>query len=149
MTDGEDDGSRAKTAPMSAQEEASYETFEAVCLLVQAGHQVGNRTPEHTFNRLFRKHLDRLKKHLAADPPWLSSENTIVTMERWEKPALRELAPRDESRIPRREDLPVVIIRYRGEDCLIDGGSRIHAWHKAGDTGNHPACVVTVKSEQA
>jgi hypothetical protein len=96
---------------------------------------------------LFRKHLDGLKKHLAADPPWLSPENTAVTMECFDKPALRELAPRAESRPPLRMDLPVMTIRYRGEDCPIDGGSRIHAWYKTGDTGTHPACVVNVMTE--
>ena len=133
---------------MSAPDTASYETFENVCCLVQLGHQWGNDTPEETFNRLFRKHLDGQKKDLAADPPWLSSDNTIVTMEIWAKPDLRELAPRNESRLPQQEDLPVVIVRYRGDDCLIDGGSRIHAWHVAGDTGSHPACVVTVTDEE-
>ena len=134
---------------MKLEEMTNYETFKAVCLLVQAGHQVEDDTPEQTLDRLFRKHLDGLKKHLANDPPWLSADNTIVTVEYWEKPALRELAPREESRAPKREDLPVVILRYRAEDCLIDGGSRIHAWHKAGDTGSHPACVVTVAIEDA
>jgi hypothetical protein len=133
---------------VSDSEVTRYKSFDDVCCLVQPGHQVGNDTPEQTLNRLFRKHLDGLKKHLAANPPWLSSENTIVTAESWGKPALRELAPRESSRVPRQEDLPVVIIRYRGDDCLIDGGSRIHAWHVAGDTGSHPACVVTVTDEE-
>ena len=133
---------------MSVKEMSNYKTFEAVCLLVQVGHQKkAEHTPEQTLNRLFRKHLDNLKKHLAADPPWLTAENTVMTVECWDKPALRELAPREDSRAPWREDLPVVIIRYRSEDCLIDGGSRIHAWYKVGDTGSHPACVVTVIEE--
>ena len=149
MTSGQKDVSNAKRNPMSAKGDAGYETFEAVCSLVQPGHQKGNDTPEQTLNRLFCKHLKAHKKDLAADPPWLFSGNTIVTMESRAKPALRELAPRNESRLPQREDLPVVIVRYRGQDCLIDGGSRIHAWHEAGDTSSHPACVVTVKTGQA
>ena len=134
---------------MSETDTAGYETFENVCCLVQPGHQWGNDTPEETFNRLFRKHLNGHKKDLATDPPWLSSDNTIVTMESWAKPALRELAPRNESRRPQREDLPVVIVRYRGHDCLIDGGSRIHSWFEAGDTSSHLACIVTVANEGA
>lgn len=129
---------------MSASEAASYQMFEDVCRLLQAGHRQGNDTPEQTLNRLFRKHLHGHKKDIAADPPWLSDGNTIVTTESWAKLDLRELAPRNESRPPWCEDFPVVIIRYRGRDCLIDGGSRIHAWFEAGDTGSHPACILAV-----
>lgn len=134
---------------MSEPENASQEMFESVCHLVQLGHKQGNNTPEQTLNRLFRKHLTGHKKDIAADPPWLSSSNTVVAMESRPKPALRELAPRSESRIPRHEDFPVVIVRYRDRECLIDGGSRIYAWHKAGDTGNHPAYILTVAVEAA
>jgi hypothetical protein len=129
---------------MSRLEDASYETFENVCLLLQAGHKKRNDTPEQTLNRLFRKHLHAHKQQIATDPPYLSSGNTIVTMESWATPALRKLAPRSNSRPPQYENFPVVIVRYRDHDCLIDGGSRIHAWHEAGDSGCHLACVLTV-----
>ena len=129
---------------MSAPEAAGYETYEDVCHLLQAGHRQGNNTPEQTLNRLFRKHLAAHQKDIAADPPWLSSSNTVVTTESRSKPALRELARRSDSRPARHEDFPVVIVRYRGRECLIDGGSRIHAWFEGGDTGDHPACIMTV-----
>ncbi len=129
---------------MSEPELTSQEMFERVCLLVQAGHKQGNDTPEQTLNRLFRKHLAGHKKDIAADPPWLSCGNTNVAMESRSKPGLRKLAPRSESRIPRHVDFPVVIVRYRGHECLIDGGSRIYAWHKVDDTGNHRAYILSV-----
>ena len=131
-------------AILSEPENASQGTFESVCLLLQAGHRQGSDTPEQTLKRLFRKHLTGHKKDIAADPPWLSCGNTVVTMESRSKPALRKLAPRSKSRTPRHENFPVVIIRYCGQECLIDGGSRIYAWHRAGDTGNHPAYILTV-----
>ena len=118
--------------------------FEAACLLVQEGHRWNNHTPEQTLNRLFTKHLDKHKKDIAADPPQLTSDSVIVTIETWSKPRLRELAPRETSRPPFSEDLPVVIIRYRDSICLIDGGSRIHKWHTAGDKGSHSANVLDV-----
>ncbi len=148
MTAKHKDMAKSTVNLVRVRQDAGYETFEHVCLLVQAGHQQGNDTPKQTLNRLFRKYLAMHKTHLAADPPWLSSANAVVTMESWPKPALRELAPRNESRLPKRKDLPVVIIRYRTEDCLIDGGSRIHAWFKAGDAGSHPACVLTVTIDE-
>ena len=123
---------------------ANREMFERVCLLVQLGHRQGNDTPEQTLNRLFRKHLTGHKKDIADDPPWLSCGNATVTMESRSKPALRELAPRSESRTPRHVDFPVVIVLYRGCECLIDGGSRIYAWSEAGEMGNHPAYILTV-----
>lgn len=133
-----------KETILSEPENTNRKTFERVCRLVQLGHRQGNDTPEQTLNRLFRKHLAGHKRDIADDPPWLSCDNATVTMESWSKSALRELAPRSESRIPRHEDFPVVIIRYCGQECLIDGGSRIYAWHKGGDTGSHPAYILTV-----
>lgn len=118
--------------------------FDEVCSLLQAGHaQPGkNHTPEQTLNRLFRKHMSG--QGITGDLPWLSSGNVGVTLETWPKPALRRLAPRERSRRPRCTEPPVVIIRFRGRDWLIDGGSRAHGWHEAGDTGEHPAYVLTV-----
>jgi len=121
--------------------------FDHVCQLLQAGHQQGDHTPAQTLNRLFCKHLDVHQKDIAPNAPWLSSANVVVTTESWSKPDLRKLAPRSESRAPRREDLPVIIVRYRGRNCLIDGGSRIHAWFQRGDRGNHPAFVLTVSDD--
>jgi hypothetical protein len=45
------------------------------------GLVIGHRKPEETLNRLFRKHLDNQKKHIAAFPPYLTRENTEVTAE--------------------------------------------------------------------
>ena len=124
-----------------AQNEAS---FEEVCDLLQLGHRQSGHTPEQTLNRLFRKHLAGHKPDIASNPPWLSSANTLVTTEIWSKSSLRQLAPRAESREPRHQEFPVVIVRYQGRDCLIDGGSRIHAWFQAGDIGRHSAYIISV-----
>ena len=118
--------------------------FEAACLLVQEGHRWNNHTPEQTLNRLFTKHLDKHQKEIAGDPPQLTSDSVTVTIEYWLKPELRQLAPEDRTHPPRREDLPVVIVRYHDRNCLIDGGKRIHKWHTAGDKGSHPAYILEV-----
>lgn len=117
-------------------------SFEQVCELLQKGHRVGNDTPEQTLNRLFRKHLNGLQKDIADNPPWLSASNTAIVTELWPKPKLRDLARREQSRKPAYLNLPVVIVRYRDRNCLIDGGSRIHHWFLAGEDDDHPACVI-------
>jgi hypothetical protein len=124
--------------------------FDEVCHLLQVGHRKHSHTPEETLNRLFREHLMAHQRDIADSPTWLSSTNVVVTIERWATSALSEIAPkRDQSRRPRCQDVPVVIVRYRGRACLIDGGSRIHAWSEAGDTGERPAYVVAVPEGSA
>lgn len=118
--------------------------FQSVCELLHKGHGNGSKVSEGTLNRLFIKHLSGGNSYNAVNPPWLSHENVTVTIESWNKKDLWKLAPRTESREPRFTHFPVVIVRYKGRNCLIDGGSRIYAWHTAGDTGEHNAYVLTV-----
>jgi len=121
------------------------QAFETVCAMLQAGHRKdNNHSPSDTLNRLFYKNLSG-KPDIADNPPVLSPENISISLEKWPKPKLRELAPRKKSRAPARLDLPVVIIKYRGVDCLIDGGSRCHHWHLNDETDEHDAWVLTVK----
>ena len=123
---------------------SNQEMFEKVCRLFEIGHRWIGHTPEQTLNRLFTKHLDKHQPDIAADPPQLTSDSVTVTIECWFTPELKQLAPEDRIHPPGREDLPVVIVRYRGRNCLIDGGKRIHRWHVAGDKSNHPAYVLDV-----
>ncbi len=118
--------------------------FECVCLLLQAGHKWPGYTPERTLNRLFQKLLCGHQKKIADNSPWLSSDNVVVTVEQRSTVALKALAPGKRASSPRHTDFPVVIVRYRNRDCLIDGGKRIHFWHVSGNTEDHPAYVLTV-----
>lgn len=118
--------------------------FQDICELLHKGHNMGSATAQGTLNRLFIKNISGGNKYDAVNPPWLSEENTLVTIETWKKEDLWKLAPRTESRKPRHTNFPVVIVRYKGRDCLIDGGSRVNAWRQAGDTGEHSAYVLTI-----
>jgi hypothetical protein len=40
--------------------------------------------------------------------------------------------------------VPVVIVRYLGTNCLIDGGTRANYWYYEGDAREHQAAVLTV-----
>ena len=123
--------------------------FEWVCLLLQAGHKWPGYTPERTLNRLFQKHLGRHQEDIAGNSPWLSSDNVVVTVEQWSTAALKALAPGTRASPPRHTDFPVVIVRYRDRDCLIDGGKRIDSWSVSGNTEDHPAYVLTVRNGDA
>jgi hypothetical protein len=116
--------------------------FHRVCDMLHAGHggSPDRPTPLHTLNELFQKHLKGHQPQWHAGAPWLTASNVTVSIEVRAKP---------DSRLPHPlyMHLPVVIVRYRGTDCLIDGGSRVYAWEKAGDTNTHPACVLAVKAD--
>ena len=125
--------------------ERSEELYEEVCELLHRGHRKNLDTPERTLSRLFRKHMEWRGVPI---PPGmvLSIANTTVALETWSKAAIRGLPRRERKpgRNPKRSDVPVVILRFRGRDWLIDGGTRAHVWEEAGDVGDHPAYVVTV-----
>jgi hypothetical protein len=100
--------------------------FDAVCDLLQKGHRKKpHHTPLHTINRLFQKHL-KGKPKIADNPPWLTSQNTLVTLETRSKQELAKLA----NPVGAGQDCehPIVIVRYRGLDFLLDGNHRGRAW---------------------
>ena len=99
-----------KTSSDMAQNEC---TFEGVLRLL-APHYHG-LTGEETLNRLFRKHLQRRRAHLALFPPYLSHLNTVVTAETKPKHEFARLAQNLETH-ETRENTSIVIVRYRGED---------------------------------
>jgi hypothetical protein len=116
--------------------------FKTVCGLL-ANHAKGNDTLEQTLNRLFNKHLTR-KPSIAKNAPILSSHNVTVTQEKQKKLSFAGLALKLETG-PVYDSLnAIVIVRYRGVDCLIDGSHRCRHWYKIEDTGDHTAYVLIV-----
>ena len=126
---------------LAAPPNKNKQLFTEVCEMIHtggSGHGKHSPTPESILNRLFRKHLDaRPEKYgqdLIKSAPELSAFNVEVTVEcksTEELTALVELEGR--RRNPKRELFPVVIVRYCGWDCLIDGGSRIRKWYDEGN----------------
>ena len=117
--------------------------FDEVCDLLQAGHRKKpHHTPLDTINRLFDKHLKE-KPDLAENAPRLTSANTVVIRETKPKVDFAKLAhPIGEKRDA---DFPLVIVRYRGVDCLLDGNHRCRAWKADSDTTPHTAYVLIVQ----
>jgi hypothetical protein len=78
-------------------------------------------------------------------PKTLTDHNVTVTLEYCPMDRLATLIEGDRAGKPRREDVPVVIVNYRGRDILIDGGHRITQWRQNGDTTPHKAFVAAVR----
>ena len=117
--------------------------FDAVCDLLQKGHRKKpHHTPLDTINRLFRKHL-KGKPEIADNPPWLTSQNTFVTQETRSKQEFAKLA--NPVGGARDCEHPIVIVRYRGMDCLLDGNHRSRAWLASTDMSEHTAYVLIVQ----
>jgi hypothetical protein len=117
--------------------------FDAVCDLLQKGHRKKpHHTPLDTINRLFQKHL-KGRPAIADNPPRLTSHNTFVTQETRSKQELAKLA--NPLGGDRDCEHPIVIIRYRGVDCLLDGNHRGRAWLASTDMSEHTAYVLIVQ----
>ena len=125
-------------------------TIDAVRNLVQPGHQFGNDTPEETLNRLWNKHLEGRKEKYGTEfvssaPKALNAENTSVVSEKWSSDDLGNLIYKDRTRpLEGDENTPVVIIRHRDRDCLLDGGRRITKWRRANPPTFHETWIVAL-----
>lgn len=117
--------------------------FQTVCDLLYAGHGKSSEIPEGTLNGLFLQCLGG-NEYNVVNPPWLSEKNTTVTTEPWKTEELWKLVAKKEDQKPRYDHFPVVILRYKDKNYLIDGVKRISMWHATGDTGIHSAYVLTV-----
>jgi hypothetical protein len=101
-----------------------------------------------TLNRLWRKNrfvtsLDGMLK-LDAEPPVLTREMLLVTRERWPLERLAPLVhPDAHGRArPKKDDLPVLVLEWRGRHFLIDGLNRINRRVRAREAGPHDVIVI-------
>jgi hypothetical protein len=111
-------------------------------------HCKPGHTPEQTVNRLFRKHLGGRRKvgrtpDISDDPPVLSAANTKVLAETKPKQSFVDL-----TLSPNGEHwdcgAPILVVRYRGVDCIMDGSHRCRHWKATNDTTEHTSCVLVV-----
>jgi hypothetical protein len=101
-----------------------------------------------TLNRLWRKNrfvtsLDGVLK-LDAEPPVLTRAMLHATRERWPLERLAPLVHPDahgRSR-PKRDDLPVLVLEWRGRHFLIDGLNRVNRRVRAREAGPHEVIVI-------
>lgn len=98
-------------------------------------------------NRLWFKHVNaegRYPDDFVSAVPKLTNKNFQITKESKTTEELYVLAGPGRREKPYKDDTPVVIVRFRGRDCLIDGGSRCRKWHNERDVNMHEAYVLTV-----
>jgi hypothetical protein len=101
-----------------------------------------------TLNRLWRKNrfvtsLDGMLK-LEVEPPVLTRAMLAVTRERWPLDRLAPLVhPDAHGRArPKKDELPVLVLEWRGRHFLIDGLNRINRRLRAGEPGPHEVIVI-------
>ena len=101
-----------------------------------------------TLNRLWRKNrfvtsLDGVLK-LDAEPPVLTREMLSATRERWPLERLAPLVhPDAHGRArPKKDDLPVLVLEWRGRHFLIDGLNRVNRRLRAREPGPHEVIVI-------
>ena len=121
-----------------------FTLFQTVCKLLYDGHGKSSEIPEGTLNGLFLQGLSGENNYGAVNPPWLSEKNTTVTIEPWKTEELWKLATRKEDQKPRYANFPVVIVRYKNQNYLIDGVKRVSMWHATGDMAEHSVYIITV-----
>jgi hypothetical protein len=128
---------------MNASAATNEALFDQVCDLLQTGHRKRpHHTPLDTLNRLFVKHPDG-QSRFDTGRPWLTSGNTVVTTETRSKQEFAKLG----SPIGDAYDCdhPLVIIRHRNVERLLDGSDRCRAWSVSGDPSPHTAFVLVVR----
>ena len=125
-------------------------TIDEVRDLVWLGHKKGAKTPEEALNRLWKIHLCARKdkygtEFVSSAPKALTAENTSIVSEQWPLDRLSKLIGKDRTReLEGCENAPVVMVRYQGRDCLIDGGRRITLWRHAKPPTGHEIWIVEV-----
>ncbi len=108
-------------------------------------HGEGNDTPEQTLNRLFQRNWRRCHPNLCDDLPSLRAEMLIAREELWTTDDLGRLDRlhfRSNPRGP--DDLPIIVVLYKGVYCLIDGHTRINKWVAERNDEKHPVYVLKV-----
>ena len=104
-----------------------------------------SRIKHHKSKNRREKDPDRYSNEIVLDAPELNWNNTEITMEPMTTDYLYGLAGPGSRDTPHRDDTPVVIVRFRGNDYLIDGGSRCRKWHNEDNQDMHNAYIITVR----
>ena len=116
-----------------------------------AGHDDNGYSPVDTLNRLLRKHLCSRGEKRAA--PTLSEDDVKASLVWWTTQKLDSLWRghecvewRNPQMNPRFIDLPVLVLRLKTIDCVIDGTTRINRRISDGGAGPHPVYLLAVSA---
>lgn len=112
-------------------------------------HCRGNDKSIDTLNRLFQKNVARLYPELEYIPHRFSTSNIKIKQESWTTKKLDKLR-----RVHRRtkvfgdDKLPIVIIKYKDRNHIIDGTTRVNKWNKELNRKSHAVYIVEPKTNK-
>lgn len=107
-----------------------------------------DHTPFHALCRLLITHLqtrypDKLFDGLTLDKNQLKPRSEVWTIRDLESLLLPEHKTEKEPYDP---DLPIIVVEYEGDQCLIDGRRRINKWIRENNKERHLVYVLKVES---
>ena len=129
---------------MSEKSEAILEEVWAML----AHHRKGEHTPEQTLNRLFSENLEKWHAELYPGRPQIHVGNFNARQECWIVTKLEKLKrghKKTDTNGP--SDLPIIVVAYKGQTCLIDGTTRINKWVAEENEELHAVYVLEVVEE--
>src|SRR5437762_13334362 len=84
--------------------------------------KTGDHTPIDALNRLFHEAAPKAKSIR------LNEVNCSIVSESWSTEMLAGLHRKHDRATPKDEDCPILVVRWRCKQYLIDGGNRINKW---------------------
>src|SRR5688572_14555316 len=93
-----------------------------------------NESPRQRFNRIFREQV--------GDHPPIPFITKAIRKAYWPLSQLTKFAMPQAGAAPKREDVPLVVVRWRDADFLIDGRRRINRWVEQADIGPHSLLLI-------
>ena len=109
--------------------------------LLRHHQKSGDPTPVDALNRLFQEAAPKAKAIR------LSEASCRIASETWSTEQLSLLRRRHDRANPKDEACPILLVHWRGNHYLIDGGNRINKWVNENHEGGHAVLVIRVVEE--
>ena len=112
-----------------------------------AFHTKGGDSSANTLIRLIRKHVDR--RFVKSVCEALEGEQIQPSLEHWTTARLNKLwRGHNRTHVNGRFDLPIVVLRVGGVNCLIDGATRINKRVAEHMDGTHQVIILSVETDR-
>ncbi len=102
-------------------------------------------TADDVLNRFVREHMKRLGRPPEKWPGPLKLDDHPIARESWEMGRLAALTRSHGKREPKREHPPIIVLRLRSEELLMDGTKRINKWEHEKRSKPHEVLVIEAR----